>query len=242
MEISLKNKIILVTGAGQGIGNELCKRLSAAGCHVIGVSRTIGPLQELKRDCPDIETIAVDLGDWKATRRCLDHIKRVDGVVNNAGIAIIKPFQEFTEEDFDRTFSVNTKAVFNVSQMMATRMPSIGGSIVNVSSLASMRSFQGHAVYSASKAAVDSITRSMALEFGPKNIRVNSINPTVILTRMGRENWSDPAKAKPLLDNIPLHRFGEVSEVVDAIIFLLSDKSSFMTGSSLPLEGGYCAC
>ncbi|XP_055704692.1 L-xylulose reductase [Phlebotomus papatasi] len=242
MEVSLKNKIILVTGAGQGIGNELCKRLSSAGCHVIGVSRSVTPLQDLKRDCPNIETIAVDLSDWKATRRSLDHIKKVDGVVNNAGIAIIKPFEELSEEDFDKTFSINAKAVFNVSQMMASRMPNVGGSIVNVSSLASLRSFQGHCVYSASKAAVDSITRSLALELGPRNIRVNSVNPTVILTRMGRENWSDPAKAKPLLDNIPLHRFGEVSEVVDAIIYLLSDKSSFMNGHSLPLEGGYCAC
>uniref|UniRef100_A0A7G3AGV2 Putative diacetyl reductase/l-xylulose reductase n=1 Tax=Lutzomyia longipalpis TaxID=7200 RepID=A0A7G3AGV2_LUTLO len=242
MEVSLKNRIILVTGAGQGIGNELCKRLATAGCHVIAVSRSVAPLQDLKRDYPEIETISVDLSDWASTRTRLQHIKKVDGVVNNAGIAIIKPFEELTEEDFDKTFSVNTKAVFNVSQMMAPRMPSVGGSIVNVSSLASLRSFQGHAVYSASKAAVDSITRSLALELGPRNIRVNSVNPTVILTRMGRENWSDPSKAKPLLDNIPLHRFGEVSEVVDTIIYLLSDKSSFMTGHSLPLEGGYCAC
>uniref|UniRef100_A0A1B0GKY6 Ketoreductase domain-containing protein n=1 Tax=Lutzomyia longipalpis TaxID=7200 RepID=A0A1B0GKY6_LUTLO len=242
MEVSLKNRIILVTGAGQGIGNELCKRLAIAGCHVIAVSRSVAPLQDLKRDYPEIETISVDLSDWASTRTRLQHIKKVDGVVNNAGIAIIKPFEELTEEDFDKTFSVNTKAVFNVSQMMAPRMPSVGGSIVNVSSLASLRSFQGHAVYSASKAAVDSITRSLALELGPRNIRVNSVNPTVILTRMGRENWSDPSKAKPLLDNIPLHRFGEVSEVVDTIIYLLSDKSSFMTGHSLPLEGGYCAC
>uniref|UniRef100_A0A6B2E9N4 Putative diacetyl reductase/l-xylulose reductase n=1 Tax=Phlebotomus kandelakii TaxID=1109342 RepID=A0A6B2E9N4_9DIPT len=240
MEISLKNKIILVTGAGQGIGNELCRRLSAAGCHVIGVSRSVAPLQQLKHDCPEIETISVDLSDWKSTRQSLDHIKKVDGVVNNAGIAIIKSFDEFTEEDFDQTFSVNTKALFNVSQMMAPRMPSIGGSIVNISSIASLRSFQGHTLYSASKAAVDSITRSLALELGSRNIRVNSINPTVILTRMGRENWSDPSKAKPLLEKIPLHRFGEVAEVVDAIFYLLSDKSSFMTGHSLPLEGGLC--
>jgi len=114
-----------------------------------------------------------------------------------------------------------------------------GASIVNVSSLAGPRSFDGHAAYSATKAALDSLTRSLALELGPRKIRVNSVNPTVILTQMGRENWSDPEKSGPLLSHIPLRRFGEVHEVCDAIIYLLSDKSSFVNGHHLRLEGGY---
>lgn len=138
-------------------------------------------------------------------------------------------------------FDVNFKAVFNVTQQIVPRLKS-GSSIVNVSSLASKIGIQGHSVYSATKAAVDSLTQSLALELGPRNIRVNSVNPTVILTKMGRKNWSDPAKSEPLLNNIPLHRFGEVSEVVDAIVYFLSDKSSFVNGHSLPLEGGYLAC
>lgn len=113
---------------------------------------------------------------------------------------------------------------------------------MNISSLASMTSFEGHSVYSATKAAVDSLTRSFALELAPRQIRVNSINPTVILTRMGRSNWSDPAKAEPLLQRIPLRRFGEVHEVVNSVVFLLSDASSFINGVSMPLEGGFGAC
>lgn len=116
-----------------------------------------------------------------------------------------------------------------------------GSSIVNVSSLAAVSAFQGHAVYSASKASVDMLTKSMALEFGPRKIRVNSVNPTVILTKMGLDNWSDPIKSKPLLDKIPLHRFGQVNEVVEPIIYLLSNKSSFINGSCLLIDGGFKA-
>lgn len=136
------------------------------------------------------------------------------------------------------TFDVNIKAVFNVTQTLLPKMKE-NSSIVMVSSLAASRSFDGHSAYSATKAAVDSLTRSLALELGPRNIRVNSVNPTVVLTKMGRDNWSDPAKANPLLSHIPLSRFCEVHEVVDAMVYLLSDKSSFVNGHHLNLEGGY---
>lgn len=117
-----------------------------------------------------------------------------------------------------------------------------GGSIVNLSSLAGLSAFAGHCVYSATKAAVDGLTRGFALELGPKNIRVNSINPTVVFTEMSKPNWSDPAKVEPLLNHIPLHRFAELHEAIDPIIYLLSDKSSFINGHSLPIEGGFSAC
>lgn len=136
------------------------------------------------------------------------------------------------------TFDVNIKAVFNVTQTLLPFLKE-NSSVVMVSSLASPRSFDGHSVYSATKAALDSLTRSLALELGPRKIRVNSVNPTVVLTKMGRENWSDPNKAKPLLDRIPQRRFCEVHEVVDGILYLLSKHSSFVNGHHLSLEGGY---
>lgn len=137
--------------------------------------------------------------------------------------------------------NVNVKAVFNVTQ---TLLPNIndGGSIVNLSSLAGFRAFANHSIYSASKAAVDGLTRSFALELGPRKIRVNSVNPTVVLTQMSIPNWSDPIKAESVKCRIPLHRFAELNEVTDPVIFLLSDKSSFINGHSVPIEGGYCAC
>lgn len=136
---------------------------------------------------------------------------------------------------------MNFKGVFNVSQQVIPLLVS-GSSIVNVSSLAANIGIHGHSAYSATKAALDALTKSLALELGPKNIRVNSVNPTVVLTKMGRENWSDPAKSEPLLNNIPLHRFAELHEVVEPILYLLSNKSSFVNGHCLPIEGGYLAC
>ncbi|XP_065089913.1 L-xylulose reductase [Ochlerotatus camptorhynchus] len=240
MELCIKDKKIVVTGAGQGIGNELCKTLDKIGAKVIAVSRSPGPLAALKKECPSIEIVQVDLSDWVATRTALEKIDRVDGLVNNAGIAIIKSYDELTEKDFDDTFNINIKAAFNVCQILIPKMGP-GSSIVNVSSLAGLKSFQGHCVYSMTKAALDSMTKSLALELGPRKIRVNSVNPTVILTRMGRENWSDPVKAGPLIAKIPSGRFGEVNEVVEPIVYLLSDKSVYINGHCMPLEGGYLA-
>lgn len=117
-----------------------------------------------------------------------------------------------------------------------------GGSIVNLSSLAGLSALANHTVYSASKAAVDGLTRAFALELGPRKIRVNSVNPTVVWTEMSIPNWSDPAKADPLKNRTPLHRFAEMNEAVEPIIYLLSNRSSFINGHSLPIEGGFSAC
>lgn len=135
---------------------------------------------------------------------------------------------------------INVKAVFNVTQCVIPHMVN-GGSIVSLSSLAGLHAFNEHAVYSSSKAAVDALTRTLALELGPKGIRVNSVCPTAVLTSMGRAVWTKE-KAAGLLSRIPLNRFGQVKEVTDAIVFFLSDSSSFVNGHHLPLEGGFRAC
>ncbi|TDG39475.1 hypothetical protein AWZ03_014101 [Drosophila navojoa] len=235
----LKNKVILVTGAGAGIGNALVKQLAAAGATVIAVARSEAQLRDLVAvDEQHIKPLLLDLRDWNKVREDLSAVPPLDGLVNNAGVAIIKPFAELTEQDFDTQFDVNIKAVFNVTQALLPKLRN-GSSIVNVSSIAASRSFAGHTAYSATKAALDSLTKSLALELGERQIRVNSVNPTVVLTKMGRDNWSDPAKSGPLLAHIPLHRFCEVQEVVDAIGYLLSSKSSFVNGHHINLEGGY---
>ena len=117
-----------------------------------------------------------------------------------------------------------------------------GGSIVNVSSQAGLAALKDHMVYNATKAAIDAVTKVSALEYGPYNIRVNSVNPTVVMTDMGKIGWSDPVKANDMLSKIPLHRFAEVSEVVDTIVYLLSDKASMVSGTLVPIDGGFLAC
>ncbi|EDV95287.1 L-xylulose reductase [Drosophila grimshawi] len=235
----LSNKVILVTGAGAGIGNALVKQLASAGATVIAVARNEAQLKELASvDAKHIKPLLVDLTNWNKVREALATVPQLDGLVNNAGVAIIKPFEQLTEQDFDTQFDVNIKAVFNVTQTLLPKLRN-GSSIVNVSSIAASRSFGGHTAYSATKAALDSLTRSLALELGARKIRVNSVNPTVVLTKMGRDNWSDPGKSGPLLAHIPLNRFCEVNEVTDAIGYLLSSKSSFVNGHQINLEGGY---
>jgi len=115
----------------------------------------------------------------------------------------------------------------------------VGGSIVNVSSQASQVGLVDHTSYCASKAAQDALTRCMAVELGKHGIRTNSVNPTVVLTDMGRLAWSDPVKAGPMLSRIPTGRFAEVDDVVSVVLFLLSDNAAMVNGSALPVDGGF---
>ncbi|XP_050502962.1 L-xylulose reductase-like [Diabrotica virgifera virgifera] len=243
MEVTFKGKTALVTGASQGIGRELVKQLVKCQANVIAVARNADHLASLKKEIPSIRIIPLDLSDWNATENALTNVGPIDLLVNNAGLAILGPLTEVKEDDVDRLFGINVKAIIHVSKIVVNNLLTrkAPGSIVNISSQASLVGLNNHTVYCASKAAVDGFTRAAALEYGRNNIRVNAVNPTVIMTDMGRLGWSDPAVAKPMLEKIPLRRFGEVHEVVDAVTYLLSDKASMITGTCLPIDGGYVA-
>ncbi|XP_038212272.1 L-xylulose reductase-like isoform X2 [Zerene cesonia] len=241
--MSSVSKRILVTGAGQGIGRGIAVELWRAGANIVALSRTRSHLEALQSEYPSIDIVDVDIADWEKTRSIVESLGPFDALVNNAAIAICEPFLNCTPSDFDKMFNVNVKAVLNISQVVARNMieNKIQGTIVNISSQASKAALQDHAIYSASKAALDALTRSMALELGPHGIRVNAVNPTVILTAMAKVGWSDEKKSKEMKSKIPLGRFGEVSEVVNAVVFLLSERSSMITGVELPVDGGFLA-
>ncbi|KAM8785211.1 L-xylulose reductase [Rhynchonycteris naso] len=243
MERGLTGRRALVTGAGKGIGRSTVQALHAAGVQVVAVSRTQSDLDSLVGECPGVKPVCVDLGDWEATERALAGVGPVDLLVNNAAVALVQPFLEVTKEACDISFNVNMRAIIQVSQIVARGLIARGtqGSIVNVSSQASQRALTNHSVYCATKGALDMLTKVLALELGPHKIRVNAVNPTVVMTPMGKANWSDPQKAKTMLDRIPLGRFAEVENVVDSILFLLSDQSSMTTGSTIPVDGGFLA-
>ncbi|XP_017380289.1 L-xylulose reductase isoform X1 [Cebus imitator] len=243
MELGLAGRRALVTGAGKGIGRGTVQALHAAGARVVAVSRTQADLDSLVRECPGIDPVCVDLSDWEATEQALSNVGPVDLLVNNAAVALLQPFLEVTKEAFDRSFEVNLRAVLQVSQIVARGLIARGapGAIVNISSQASQRAITNHSVYCSTKGALDMLTKVMALELGPHKIRVNAVNPTVVMTPMGRANWLDPQKAKTMLDRIPLGKFAEVEHVVDAILFLLSDRSGMTTGSIVPVDGGFWA-
>lgn len=242
MNIRFDNQRILVTGAGKGIGREICELLSSLGGQVIAVSRTEADLQSLQQAC-GCTPIVADLADASAARAAAEQAGRIELLVNNAGISVPQPFMKTTVESFDQTMAVNVRAAMVISQVAARGMidRGQGGAIVNLSSQASMVGLTDHAAYCASKGALDQLTRTMALELGRHNIRVNAVNPTVTLTPMGQMAWGDPAKSRPMLARIPLGRFAQPRDVAHAVAYLLSSQADLIHGVTLPVDGGFLA-
>ena len=240
--MTFEGKRVLVTGAGKGIGRTTAKLLAERGAVVVALSRDADDLASLAAEI-GCETIQCDLADLAATRAAAGRALPVDYLVNNAGTTVLQPFLEGTLEDFDHVMTVNAKAPMVIAQVVAADMIARGhkGAIVNVSSNAAFFGIADHAAYCASKCALDGLTRVMAVELGPKGIRVNSVNPTVTLTPMAVKAWSDPAKAGPMQARIPMGRFVQPEEVSEVILFLLSDAASMVNGTSLPVDGGFQA-
>lgn len=240
MEVEFSGKRALVTGAGKGIGRVIATQLSAYGAEVVALSRTQSDLDSL-RDEIGCKCITVDLADAAAARDAAEAAGAVDLLVNNAGIALLEPFLETTVEAFDQVMAVNVRAALILSQVIARQMIARGkgGAIVNLSSQASFRALWNHTAYCASKAALDQLTRMMALELGQHNIRVNAVNPTVTLTPMGEMAWGDPAKSGPMLARTPIGRFARPIDVADAVTYLLSDHAAMIHGVTLPVDGGF---
>nr|CAI5862092.1 unnamed protein product [Callosobruchus analis] len=208
MEINFEGKRALVTGATKGIGKDIAIQLSKCGAKVIAVGRSKDLLIALKKEMSSIEIIELDISDWTATEQAIRNAAPIDLLVNNAGVGMIKSLATVTEDDVNSIFDLNVKALINVTKLAIQNMVerNVSGSIVNISSQASLAGLLEQTVYCASKGAVDAFTRAAALEYGPRNIRVNSVNPTVIMTDMGRLWWSDPNRARPMKDKIPLNR------------------------------------
>ncbi|KAF5912947.1 hypothetical protein HPG69_012636, partial [Diceros bicornis minor] len=212
MELGFAGRRALVTGAGKGHPDPapLPRMAEAQLCPFLGMEPLVAvPSTTQHTQCPGVEPVCVDLGDWEATEQALGSVGPVDLLVNNAAVALLQPFLEVTKEAIDTSFDVNLRAVIQVSQIVARGLIARGapGAIVNISSQASQRALTNHSVYCSTKGAMNMLTKVMALELGPHKIRVNTVNPTVVMTPMGQANWSDPQKAKTMLDRIPLGRF-----------------------------------
>jgi L-xylulose reductase len=238
--LDFKNKRALVTGAGKGIGREIAVKLHGFNAQVVAVSRTESDLQALKDEI-GCETIIAELADPAEAKRAAEQAGDIDLLANNAAIAILQPFLKTTVDAWDATMAVNLRAIVIISQVIAARMIARGvpGSIVNVSSMARFQALRDHAAYCASKAGLDQLTAVMAVELGEHGIRVNSVNPTVVLTEMGKRAWSDPAKGGPMLARIPLGRFAECEDIASVVCFLLSDAANMLNGLALPIDGGF---
>lgn len=231
---------ILVTGASGGIGAATVRQLTAAGAKVTASARTLESLAPLC-DETGAQPLAFDLTSEESIRDALEGLD-LWGVVNCGGFGgeIATP-QDTDIDVFDKVISINARGALLVIKHAVPSMirQGNGGAIVNVSSQASMVALHGHISYGSSKAALDNITRVSALELGKHNIRVNSVNPTVVMTDMSNFYWGRPDVGGPFLEQMPLGRWATVDDVAGPIVFLLSDASAMITGASLPIDGGY---
>jgi L-xylulose reductase len=236
----LNHRPVLVTGATGGIGSETVRQLVVAGADVIASARSEEALITLAQET-GVRTLPFNLASEYSVRNALDGLD-VYGVVNCGGFGgeIATPMDTDIAV-FDKVIAINTRGALLVTKYTSRSMIRLGrgGSIVNVSSQASLVALQGHISYGASKAALDSITRVSALELGKYNIRVNAVNPTVVMTPMSAWYWGRDDIGGPFLEQMPLGRWATEAEIAAPIVFLLSDAASMITGVSLPVDGGY---
>ena len=242
MSMDLQDKTILVTGAGRGIGKASVIAAVEAGARVIAVSRTASDLDALKAINPEqIQTWQIDVTDADFARK-VEQLERLDGLFNNAGTNTPQSFLDVTEQALDTMISLNIRSMFLTAQA-ATRVMARqnSGVIVNMSSQLGHVGCAVRTVYCMTKHAVEGMTKAMAVEMAPSGIRINSIAPTFIETPLTKPMFEDSEFRNAVLNRIPMGRTGTVEEVANSIVFLLSDKSSLMTGTSLVVDGGWTA-
>lgn len=240
--MDLSGKRVLVTGAGKGIGRATAIMLAARKADVVAVGRSEADLRRLADEI-GCTTLVADLVDPNEASRVVQEAPPLDGLVNCAGTTTLEALVDTQVETFDEIIAVNLRAPILLARAFARSLieREAKGAIVNVSSIASSIGIPDHVAYCASKGGLDAATRVMALELGPHGIRANTVNPVVTLTPMAVKAWSDPDKAGPMLARVPLGRFVEPDEVAEAILWLLSDASAMVNGTSLVVDGGFLA-
>jgi len=239
----LTNRTILVTGASGGIGAATVRELVAAGATVYAGGRDTRMLEALAEETGCL-LLKFDLSDEESIRAAVEGLP-LWGLVNCGGFGgeIATPMKTDIAV-FDRAIAVNARGALLVTKYASRFMVEAGegGSIVNVSSQAALMGLDGHISYAASKAALDSMTRTSALELGKYGIRVHSVNPTVVMTEMSASYWGQPKIAEPFLKRMPLGRWATEADVASPIVFLLGGGASMITGVCLPVDGGYTMC
>lgn len=247
---TLKGKVAVVTGAGQGIGREIAIGFSRAGADIVAVDINEETLQGVRKEIEAQNgrclALKVDLGSVDQingmTERAVQEMGRIDILANIAGVNVHKPAEEMTEQEWDFVQDINLKSLFFCCQSVGRVMLKQGsGRIINMSSSFGIVGFGGRTAYASSKAAVSNLTKTLAIEWSAKGVNVNAIAPGPVWTPARDHLFSNPEFYNNLMTKLPIKRTAKPAEIVGPAIFLASEASSFMTGATLLVDGGWCA-
>ncbi len=245
--VGLKNKVAIVTGASQGIGKEIALHLAKNGAKVVVADITDKMLEvvnEIKSSGSQGLAVKCDITKMEEVENMVDNtikkFSRIDILVNNAGIYPFKPFLEITEQDWDRVLNINLKGTFHCVKAVVSKMVSQKyGKIINISSMAgSTVGFPNQAHYSASKAGIVGLTKTLALELAPFGININAIAPGPI-DPTGTKTTNNIEVMEQIRKIIPIGRMGQPEDVANLVLYLASDESSFITGQCIVIDGGF---
>ena len=244
---SLAGKKAIVTGASSGIGAACAVALARAGANVTLAARRIPELNaivdELHKEGLQANAVIMDVSQIEQTQELIKSLGPLDILVNSAGLARHGTAIETNIDDFDAVMNLNLKGAYFLTQAVAKGLLETkkAGSLINISSQMAQIGGQERAVYCASKHAVEGFTKAMAIEWGKQGIRVNTICPTFILTELTAATFADKEKRAWIDSKIKLDRVGKVQDIMGAVVYLASDASSLVTGSSLMVDGGWTA-
>ncbi|AUM75006.1 SDR family NAD(P)-dependent oxidoreductase [Paracoccus jeotgali] len=242
----LDGRAAIVTGASSGIGQAAAVALAEAGAHVVCAARRLDPLnrmvQALQAKGLSAEALALDQTDLSALQNALQR-RRFDVVVNSAGLARHTAATETTPEDFDAVMGVNLRSAYFLSTLAAKEMIAAGqpGSIIHIGSQMGHVGGIDRALYCATKHGLEGMVKAMAVEWGPRRIRINTLCPTFINTPMGAQTLQNPERRAWIESKIKLGRVGEVEDIMGGIVYLASDASALITGTALMIDGGWTA-
>ena len=248
---NLKNKTAVVTGAGKGIGRACAIALAEAGANLVIISRTKKDLHQVSKVIKKLKvkckSYVCDITNYNQIKDIINKQTKIDILVNNAGNNIPEHFTKVKTKNMEYLVKINTIATFNLAQLCALKMlksknrKKSGGAIVNMSSQMGHVGGPIRSVYNMTKFGLEGLTKGMSIDLAKYNIRVNTVCPTFVVTPMTKKFFKDKKFIKEVLGNIPLGRFAELSDVATAVVYLASDASSMITGTSLLVDGGWTA-
>jgi len=246
----LTGRVALVTGASRGLGRSIAVGLAEAGADLVITSRTISDVEAVAQGLTSTGRkvlpiqMEVTRGDdvEAGVSRAIKHFGKIDILINNAGINIRKPVLELTEDDWDQTLDTNLKGCFLVAKAVGRHMVARKrGSVVNTASMMASVVHAERGAYASSKGGLVQLTRVLAVEWAAVGVRVNAICPGPFLTELNKAILDDPEKVKYFMDRLPMKRFGAPEELVGSVVFLASDASSYITGTTIYIDGGWTA-